>query len=49
MYLKYDSLKLNSDKWFLSNKIVFIFGKLKVDKIVSQPDGDFTSEPYEDE
>ena len=23
--------------------------KLKVDKIVSQPDGDFTSEPYEDE
>jgi len=23
--------------------------KLKVDKIISQPDGDFTSEPYEDE
>ena len=23
--------------------------KLKVDKIVSQPDGDFSSEPYEDE
>ena len=22
--------------------------KLKVDKIISQPDGDFTSEPYED-
>ena len=23
--------------------------KLKVDKIIAQPDGDFTSEPYEDE
>ena len=23
--------------------------KLKVDKIIAQPDGDFTSEPYEDD